>query len=90
MATSVYILDLDGTLMPSHAVDNECYWRAVGEVFRRDLGTLALGTFTNVTDGAILREWSRKQLQRPATAAETARVRARFLELLQAAARERP
>jgi len=90
MVAPVYILDLDGTLLPSHFVDNECYWQAVGEVFRRDLGTLALGEFTNVTDGAILREWCRKSLGRPATAAEIARVRARFLELLQAAASERP
>ena len=87
---NLYILDIDGTLMPSHVVDNECYWRAVETVFDRDIGIPALDGFTNVTDTGILGQWARDELGRELLADELDRVQRAFLALLQRAAFERP
>lgn len=85
-----YLLDLDGTLMPSHEVDNRCYWAAVGETFSREVDTLALDGFTQVTDSALLEAWCQRELGRAPTPAEVGAVRSRFLALLQAAAEADP
>jgi len=85
----IYILDLDGTLMPTHELDNVCYWRAVHEVFGTRPGTVPLTTFTHVTDPGILLEWCQHQVGRPPTMGEAADVRARFLtHIEQEAARD--
>ncbi len=86
----IYILDIDGTLMPSHEVDNRCYWQAVNEVFGTPQGTLDLHQFRNVTDHGILAEWCERTLGRPAQGAELIAVRNRFLGLLQDAAEQQP
>lgn len=77
-----WILDIDGTLMPSQQVDNRCYWQAVFEHFGEEPRTLDLHDFEHVTDGGILREWMQRQHGREATAAEMAAIRQRFLELV--------
>ena len=33
MNAGPYILDLDGTLLPTHDLDNRCYWLAVDDLF---------------------------------------------------------
>ncbi len=90
MDSAPCLLDLDGTLMPSHDVDNACYWAAVGDVFATDGAVLALDGFRHVTDGGILDEWCRAVIDRPPTAPETEAVRARFLTRIEAAAGESP
>lgn len=84
------ILDLDGTLMPSHAVDNQCYWRAVGESFGRSVETLDLSGFDNVTDDGLLRDWCLATLGRTPSAPEREDVRACFLALIEASAKAEP
>ena len=86
----IFILDLDGTLMPSHGVDNECYWRAVHAVFRTEPETPELDGFTHITDQGILDEWTRTRFGRKPTTTETGLVQARFLEFLRAEASRRP
>lgn len=87
---NTYILDLDGTLMPSHEVDNQCYWQAVATVMEQPLPTLELDGFEVVTDDAMLDEWCRREHRREPTAAEHAAVRACFLQLIRVAARTTP
>lgn len=84
------LLDLDGTLMPSHEVDNACYWAAVRDVFETDVGVLSLHAFRHVTDAGILDEWCRRTVGRPPTALETAAVRKRFLAHIEDAAETTP
>ncbi|MEM1411095.1 MAG: HAD hydrolase-like protein [Pseudomonadota bacterium] len=82
-----YILDLDGTLMPSHAVDNECYWAAVAETFDVAQDTVALTNFTNVSDDGILNEWAERTLGRGVTPVEHATMKQVFLRCIDDAAR---
>lgn len=84
------LLDLDGTLMPSHAVDNDCYWAAVDEVFETKTGSLDLAGFRNVTDDGILGEWCQQQLGRAPTRAERQAVCRRFLAHIERAATRHP
>lgn len=86
----IHILDIDGTLMPSHEVDNRCYWQAVNEIFNTPQGTLELHQFRNVTDNGILAEWCERTLGRGPRGAELIGVRSRFLELLETAAEQQP
>ncbi len=80
------LLDLDGTLMPSHDVDNRCYWQAVHEVFDRPGDTVDLARFRHVTDSGILDEWCRDALGRAPADHEVRAVKARFLAQLEDAA----
>lgn len=86
----IHILDIDGTLMPSHEVDNRCYWQAVHEVFGTRPETIDLHQFRNVTDNGILAEWCETTLGRAPRGAELIAVRNRFLKLLQTAAGQQP
>jgi phosphoglycolate phosphatase-like HAD superfamily hydrolase len=86
----IHILDLDGTLMPSHEADNRCYWQAVHQVFGTTDEVLALDQFRNVTDPGILGEWSASTLGRQPDEQEVASVKARFAALLEAAAKDEP
>lgn len=90
MPTLAYILDLDGTLMPTHDLDNRCYWQAVNDVFGTGAEPMDLGGFQHVTDDAILDEWSERTLERPLTPEERQAVRDQFLERLQEGARNEP
>lgn len=85
-----FILDLDGTLMPSSEVDNECYWAAVTEVFGGPGRALDLHGFGSVTDIGILRQWCRDALGRAPAAAEVEDVQAAFLAGLERAAGHQP
>lgn len=85
-----YILDLDGTLMPSHEVDNDCYWQAVEAVFETPARVHDLQAYTHVTDMGILSQWGRERLGREPTANEVEDVRELFLRYLQEVARNDP
>lgn len=84
------ILDLDGTLMPTHHIDNQCFWQAVDEVFQTNQGVIELHQFQNVTDNGIISEWCERTLGRPPKGAELIAVRGRFLERLEHAAEQQP
>ncbi len=85
----LWILDIDGTLMPSHTVDNDCYWQAVNHYFGNVPVALDLQQFQHVTDGSILAEWMEKTRGRTATEAEISCIQKTFIELLeQACARD--
>lgn len=84
-----YILDIDGTLIPSHQVDNECYWRAVRDEYKVDLGVLPVDGFSDITDLGILNQWVRERFGREPTGGELERVKQRFLDYLETAAGNR-
>ena len=86
----VFILDLDGTLMPSHELDNECYWRAVDAVYGPGVGTQGVGHFEHVTDAGILGQWVEERTGCRPTDSDTAQVKNGFLDLLRHEAKIRP
>jgi len=86
----VFILDLDGTLMPSAEIDNECFWQAVFACFGERDTLPDLHGFKHVTDSGILDEWCARELGRPPRAEETAQIRQHFLQLLESAAIRQP
>jgi len=88
--TQVFILDLDGTLMPSAEIDNLCFWQAVFACFGEKDQLPDLHGFNNVTDSGILDEWCIQELGRPPRKHETAQIKQHFVELLKAAAAEQP
>lgn len=83
--TQVFILDLDGTLIPSAEIDNECFWQAVFACFGIRGELPDLHDFKHVTDSGILDEWCRRQLGRPPDALETGQIKRHFEQLLESA-----
>lgn len=88
--TQVFVLDLDGTLMPSAAIDNACYWEAVFACFGKRNALPDLHGFKHVTDTGILSEWCARELGRPPHPQETTQIKQHFLQLLQAAWEQQP
>jgi phosphoglycolate phosphatase-like HAD superfamily hydrolase len=88
--TQVFILDLDGTLMPSAVVDNECFWQAVYHCFGPRPALPDLHGFKNVTDSGILDEWCTLEMGRSPTADEISEIQSRFVTLLKNAADHQP
>lgn len=86
----IYILDIDGTLMPSAEIDNACYWQAVGRVFGTSGETEALDVFQDVTDAGILQEWHRRRYGEEAPEESVRAVREAFLSLTREAAAREP
>jgi phosphoglycolate phosphatase-like HAD superfamily hydrolase len=89
-AEEIYVLDIDGTLMHTHQIDNDCYWAAVHEVYGVDRDAMRLETFEHVSDSGILREWCRRHLDRDPLHAETEAIRERFLTLMETVSAEQP
>ncbi len=81
----VFILDLDGTLMPSAEIDNQCFWQAVFECFGERPALPDLHGFKNVTDSGILGEWCAHELGRPPSMQESGQIKQHFLQLLESA-----
>ena len=86
----VFILDLDGTLMPSAEIDNTCYWQAVFECFGERDKLPEPHEFKHVTDSGILAEWCVRELGRLPQTEEIAQVRRHFLQLLENVAIREP
>jgi phosphoglycolate phosphatase-like HAD superfamily hydrolase len=86
----VFILDLDGTLIPTAKVDNECFWQAVYDCFGERPGLPDLHVFKHVTDSAMLDEWCHHELGRSPTEPETRHIKQRFWELLKSASKHEP
>jgi phosphoglycolate phosphatase-like HAD superfamily hydrolase len=77
------VLDLDGTLTRTSAVDARCYVQACSEV----LGAVAdpdWAVYRHCTDSAILTELAERALGRPETQQERIAVQQRLVELLEA------
>lgn len=81
----VFILDLDGTLMPSAEIDNECFWQAVFGCFGERDTLPDLHGFKHVSDSGILDEWCVRELGRSPLPEETGQIRQHFLKLLESA-----
>ncbi len=86
----VFILDIDGTLIPSAKVDNECFWQAVFDCFGERNTLPDLHGYTHVTDSGILAEWCRIELGRSPSTEETRQIKQRFLDLLKAVSHRQP
>ena len=89
-AQEIWILDIDGTLIDTHEIDNTCYWGAVQRVFGLTDLRMDLLEYLHVSDSGILDQWCRHRLGRPPSDAETEALRQQFLEMLETVARERP
>lgn len=87
---TIYILDIDGTLMPTHGIDNDCYWGAVEQVFGLRQEGFDLLDCVHVSDSGILDQWCRHHLGREPTQDETQSLKTLFLDLLENIAREQP
>jgi phosphoglycolate phosphatase-like HAD superfamily hydrolase len=83
--TQVFILDLDGTLMPTAEVDNECFWGAVFGCFEQRAQLPDLHDFKHVTDSGILHEWCVRELGRCPHPQEIVQIKQRFGQLLESA-----
>lgn len=88
--TQVFILDLDGTLIPSAEIDNECFWQAVFECLGGQESLPDLHAFKHVTDTGILNEWCEMELGRSPGKDETRQIKHRFSQLLESVFRREP
>ena len=88
--TQVFILDLDGTLMPSAEIDNECFWQAVFDCFGNQHQLPDLHNFKHVTDSGILDEWCVRDLGRAPSVDETRQIKHQFAQLLESAFDRQP
>ena len=86
----VFILDLDGTLMPSAKIDNECFWKAVFVCYGERATLPDLHGFKYVTDSGILDEWCRRELGRSPHESESRQIKQHFLQLLESASISQP
>lgn len=82
----IFLLDIDGTLMPTSDIDDRCFWRAIDDVLGGAPEPVDLRGFRHVTDSGILQEWSQQERGSPLNAIETDAVRERFFELTRQAA----
>ena len=89
-SNSIFILDIDGTLLRTHEIDNECYWEAVEQVFGRQPESRRLLDYVHVTDSGILDQWCRQVLGRGPSREESKKLRGLFLDLIREAARTQP
>ena len=83
--TQVFILDLDGTLMPSAKIDDDCFWQAVFDCFGNRDQLPDLHGFKYVTDSGILDEWCVRHLGRSPDVDETRQIKRQFGQLLESA-----
>ena len=88
--TQVFILDLDGTLMPSAEIDDECFWQAVFDCFGNRDQLPDLHGFKYVTDSGILDEWCVRHLGRSPNVDETRQIKHCFGQLLESAFSHQP
>ena len=86
----VFILDLDGTLIPSAEIDDECFWQAVFTCFGKRDSLPDLHGFKNVTDNGVLDEWCLHELGRFPHVQEKAFIRKIFLQQLEFVATQQP
>jgi len=86
----VFILDLDGTLLPSAEIDDQCFWSAVFECFGARQSLPDLQGFKHVTDSGILNEWCLNEIGRLPTTEESGQIRHVFEHQLKTAFEQNP
>lgn len=86
----VYILDIDGTLIPTHQIDNECYWEAVEQVFGQHARSIDLLDYSHVSDMGIIEQWCMESLGRLPTRPELDELRELFLQMIKAISLQQP
>jgi phosphoglycolate phosphatase-like HAD superfamily hydrolase len=86
----VFILDLDGTLMPCAEIDDRCFWQAVFACFGERDQLPGLHGFKHVTDSGILNEWCQLELGRLPGAPEIASIKQDFAQRLELAHTQQP
>jgi phosphoglycolate phosphatase-like HAD superfamily hydrolase len=84
------VFDLDGTLLATSGVDDDCYVRAVRDVFGIEGISTDWGAYPHSTDGAILRAVVEQHLERTLAADDLQRMQDRFVALLTEEAAARP
>lgn len=84
------MFDIDGTLTESDAMDSACYLRALADVFQFTGVDGDWSHYPHCTDEGILAHLFQTRLQRLPLPDEIVAVRARFVELLTAAANTKP
>jgi phosphoglycolate phosphatase-like HAD superfamily hydrolase len=72
--TQVFILDLDGTLMPTAKIDNDLFWQAVFDCFEMQ---------DRLPDSGILNEWCIQKIGRSPSEAESRQIKHQFVKLLE-------
>lgn len=78
------IFDIDGTLTATNAVDDECYARAVAEMFDVAPEAIDWSGTPHVTDSGIARYLWTRHRARDAEVSDLAALRQRFLAILEA------
>jgi phosphoglycolate phosphatase-like HAD superfamily hydrolase len=81
------VFDLDGTLLQTSGVDDECYAAALRDVFGIQEMSTDWGSYSDSTDAGILDDLLRQHRGSPMTADDAEAHRARFVELLEEVAR---
>jgi phosphoglycolate phosphatase-like HAD superfamily hydrolase len=84
------LFDIDGTLIDSQAADGEIYLSVLEEVFGFTGVDSNWGTYRHTSDSGILHEIFEVRLGRAPRERETAAFRARFVEVIAAAAARQP
>lgn len=84
------VFDLDGTLADTLRVDHRCFVEALRLEFGIRFGDDDWSSYRHTTDSGIIPEVLERHFGRPATAAEVAAHRRRFIELLEEAGAAEP
>jgi phosphoglycolate phosphatase-like HAD superfamily hydrolase len=79
---NLIIFDIDGTIVNSVKVDDECFKETFKTLYRIDLSQTKWIDFKNVTDSGITMEIFEKYLNRVPTNGEIVRIKKHFYELL--------
>jgi len=76
------VFDIDGTLTDTNDVDDECFRRAVADIFALAYTSLEWSDAPHITDSALARWLCQKHCRRDASDAELPSLTAHFVDLL--------
>jgi len=76
------VFDIDGTLTDTNDVDDECFRRAVADIFALTHTSVDWSDAPHITDSSLARWLCQTHCRRDASDAELARVTAHFVDLL--------
>lgn len=76
------VFDIDGTLTDTNDVDDECFRRAVVDIFALTPASVDWSQAPHITDSSLARWLCQQNRHRDASDAELARVTAHFVDLL--------
>jgi phosphoglycolate phosphatase-like HAD superfamily hydrolase len=76
------VFDIDGTLTDTNDVDDECFRRAVADIFGLTLASVDWSNAPHITDSSLARWLCQTHCHRDASDAELARLTAHFVDLL--------